>query len=114
MSKDNSLKVAIGARIKEIRLKRNISQDALAEKIDVCNGTHVSNIERGYSGISIPKLISICRALDIDSDYLLFGVSSNDVETSLHYYLSQLTNDQSKYLMDIINAYIKSCGIEEI
>ncbi len=111
MQKYDELNAEIGARIKEIRLKRNISQDVLAEKIGVCNGAHLSNIERGYSGISIKKLISICEALNIEADYILFGVSSNNVETSLHHYLKQLTKEQSIYLLDIIKAYVKSCGI---
>lgn len=111
MQEFNLLNAEIGARIKEIRLKRNISQDVLAEKIGVCNGAHLSNIERGYCGISIKKLISICEALNIEADYILFGVSSNNVETSLHHYLKQLTKEQSIYLLDIIKAYVKSCGI---
>ncbi|MCI8510143.1 MAG: helix-turn-helix transcriptional regulator [Clostridia bacterium] len=114
MQKCNPLYKSIGTRIKEIRLKRNISQEKFAEKINVSNGTHVSNIERGCSGISVPKLREICKALDINADYLLFGTSPNDVETALHYYLKQLTNEQSSHLMEIIKAYIKSCGIDEI
>ena len=111
--KNDESKVAIGARIKEIRLKRNISQDTFAELIGVSNGAHVSNIERGFSGISVSKLMTICKVLDIEADYLLFGMTSNSVETSLHYYLKQLNRQQSQYLMEIITSYIKSCGIYE-
>ena len=113
MQKYNSLNAEIGGRIKKVRLKRNISQDELAEKINICNGAQISNIERGYSGISITKLISICKALDVRADYLLFGISSNDIETSLHHYLQQLTNEQSTNLMNIIKLFINSCGIED-
>lgn len=113
MQKDDKLNIAIGARIKEIRTKKNISQEKLAELIGVCNGTHLSNIERGYCGISIPKLVYICQALNVSADYLLFGTSSIDVETSLHKYIQQLTNKQAGYLMEIITAYIKSCEIDK-
>ena len=113
MQKYDELNAEIGARIKESRLNMNFSQDVLAEKINVCNGTQVSNIERGYSGISIKKLISICKALNVSSDYILFGISSNNVESSLHRYIKQLTNEQSAYLMNIILSYVKSCGIDE-
>lgn len=113
MQKYDELNAEIGARIKESRLNMNISQDVLAEKINVCNGTHVSNIERGYCGISIKKLISICKTLNVSSDYILFGISSNNVESSLHRYIKQLTNEQSVHLMNIILSYIKSCGIDE-
>lgn len=113
MQKDDTLNIAIGKRIKEIRVKRNISQEEFAEKIGVCSGTHVSNIERGASGISVPRLVAICKALDINADYLLFGISPSDVETPLHYYLKQLTNEQSICLIEIIKTYIKACGIDE-
>ena len=113
MPEYNPLNQSIGARIKDVRRKRNISQEDFAEKIGVCSGTHVSNIERGRSGISVSKLMNICKVLDVRADYLLFGTSPNNVETSLHYYLKQLTNEQAFYLMELIKVYVKSCGIEE-
>ena len=114
MQKDDALNKAIGKRIKEMRIKRNMSQEVFAEKIGVCSGTHVSNIERGASGISISKLVTICKTLDVSPNYLLFGITSSDVETPLHYYLKPLTDEQSNCLLDIIKAYIKACGIEEM
>lgn len=35
----------------------------------------------------------ICEELNIEVDYILFGVSLNRVETSLHDYLKQLTQE---------------------
>lgn len=113
MQKDDALNAAMGKRIKEIRTKRNLSQDTLAEMIEVCNGAHLSNIERGLYGVSVPKLVLLCKALDVSADYLLFGVSANDLETEIHNSLNKLNPKQRKYLMEIVKAYIKSCGIEE-
>lgn len=48
MQKYDELNAEIGARIKESRLNISVSQDVLADKINVCNGTQVSNIEHGY------------------------------------------------------------------
>lgn len=112
MKKYDPLNAAIGKRIKEIRSKRSITQTKLAEMLNFSDKNHISNIERGYSGISVPKLMDLCKILNIDADYILFGVSKNNVETTLHKYLQQLTNEQVAYLMDIINTYIKSCGID--
>lgn len=82
--------------------------------IGVCNGTHLSNVERGYCGISMPKLVSLCEELNISSDCLLFGTTSSDIETALHQSIKHLSHKQSGYLMEIINAYIKSCDIDNI
>ena len=67
---------AIGERIKEIRLKRNITQEALAEKVNLGSAQQVSDIERGLCGLSVAKLVEFCKALDVDADYLLFGTAT--------------------------------------
>ena len=46
----------IGARIQEIRMKRNMTQEVLAEKAGICNAQQMSNIERGLAGLSVPRL----------------------------------------------------------
>lgn len=112
MEKDDILNAALGKRIKEIRQKRNLSQDSFAEMIDVCNGTHVSNIERGLYGLSLPRLVQVCKALHVNADYLLFGTSSNDIETALHAAIEQLNGTQKDYLIEIIRTYCKACGVE--
>jgi len=110
MQNFDDLKIKIGARIKEARLNKNISQESLAEIIGVCNGTHISNIERGLRGFSVQKLAEICVALDVDANYLLFGTTSGSVETELHNSLAQLNGEQSEYLLDIIRLYVKACN----
>jgi transcriptional regulator with XRE-family HTH domain len=103
----------IGERIKKIRLKRNMTQEMLSEKAGVCNPQQISNIERGLSGMSIAKFKDICRALDIDADYILFGVSTHNVETILNKYIRDMTKEQAANLLEIVKAYAKTCGIEE-
>jgi len=44
--KDMDLKQMIGARIKEIRSKRGITQDQLSERMEI-NPKYLSSIERG-------------------------------------------------------------------
>ena len=102
----------IGARIKEIRLKRRMTQEELSEKTNICNPQQISNIERGLSGISIAKFKDICRVLDVNADYLLFGVRSSNAETIVHRYITQMTDDQATTLIGIVTAYAKGCGIE--
>ncbi len=112
MSHANEVNASVGARIKEIRLKRNMTQDVFAEKAGICSGQQVSNIERGVRGVSLPKLKDICQVLEIESDYLLFGVTSNNAETQLNKYLKQMNEEQLKYVIETVKLYAKSCGIE--
>ncbi len=59
-----------GKRIKEARERRNITQEELADMINM-SATHISVIERG---IKVPKLdtfVAIANALEISCDELL-------------------------------------------
>jgi transcriptional regulator with XRE-family HTH domain len=47
----------LGARIREVRLKRKLSQQALAERVGIPQ-THVSAIELG---IQFPNLLTVLR-----------------------------------------------------
>ena len=68
MNKFDKNNAEIGERIKEVRLKRGMTQETLSEKAGVCNPQQISNIERGLSGMSIAKFKDICTALDIADD----------------------------------------------
>lgn len=114
MNKYDKNNAEIGARIKEIRLKRNLTQEVLSEKTNICNPQQISNIERGLSGISIAKFMDICRVLEISADYLLFGITPNTAETVVHDYIKQMTSEQAANLIEIVKAYAKGCGIENL
>ena len=63
---------SVGERIKEQRLKLNMSQEQLAEKIDRAT-KYCSDIECGACGMSIETMIAITKALETSMDYLIFG-----------------------------------------
>lgn len=57
---------AIGKRIKLARINAGISQEKLAEILDV-SPSYMSHLERGTSKVSLTKLIVIANALSIES-----------------------------------------------
>ncbi|MCI8487059.1 MAG: helix-turn-helix transcriptional regulator [Clostridia bacterium] len=63
---------SVGERIKNSRISKSITQDKLAELIEV-NPSHLSNIERGKAKMSTEVLVNISRTLNTSIDYLLFG-----------------------------------------
>ena len=113
VKKIDKTNVAIGARIREMRVKRKMTQETFAEKADICSGQHVSNIERGVSGLSISKLMDVCNVLDVEADYLLFGIRTGNVDAQLHKYLKQMTNEQTRYASEFVKVYAKTCGLAE-
>ena len=61
---------AIGQRIKIARIKKGITQEAVADIIDI-TPAHMSNVETGKTKVSLPTLIEIANALSVSVDVLL-------------------------------------------
>ena len=67
------LNVQIGARIKQAREQAHVTQERLAEQIEV-SVQYISDLERGKVGASVSTVIKICQTLQVSCDYLLLGV----------------------------------------
>ena len=66
----------IGQRIKQARLAKNLTQEDLAEQIDI-SVAFLSRVERGNSHINLKRLNQLCRLPDVSEGYILNGASSN-------------------------------------
>lgn len=62
----------IGIRIKKIRYSRGLSQEKLAELIDV-SPLYIYEIERGSKTMSLYTLDRLVTTLNISADFLLYG-----------------------------------------
>lgn len=63
----------VGKNIKQIRTKKKMTQDDLADKLFVSRQT-ISNYETGKSNPDIDMLIKIAEALETDVNILIFGI----------------------------------------
>lgn len=63
----------LGKRIRELRQKRGISQEAFADACGL-NRVHMSDIERGEVNLSIATLKKIANNLDTTASELLKGI----------------------------------------
>ena len=64
--------VTIGKRIKERRHALNITQEQIANVLDV-NPSHISNIECGRSNPSLTVLVKIANVLECSIDTFISG-----------------------------------------
>ena len=62
--------VALGRRIRGARKAMGLSQEKLAEMVDLST-PHVSHIENGSTKVSLPSLVLIANALQTTMDRLL-------------------------------------------
>ena len=64
-----NIKLKVGQRIKELRTKLGISQEALANRADI-DRTYVTDVENGRRNIAIENLEKLILALDVSiSDF---------------------------------------------
>lgn len=61
---------AIGKRIKIARIKADLTQERLAEAVQV-SPSHMSNIETGSTRVSLTAIVAIANALSVTVDDLL-------------------------------------------
>lgn len=85
--------ISLGKRIREERLKLNLTQEQLAESIDVSTA-YVGQIERGEKGLTLETLIKIANRLGITIDYIL-KESVNLENDNFMNQLKQLFNGRS-------------------
>lgn len=63
---------AIGIKIKERRQAQGLTQEYIANKLDV-NPSHISNIECGRANPSLTALVKIANILECSVDYFISG-----------------------------------------
>ena len=99
----------MGDRIREARKKLNLTQEQLAEKLDV-TVAYISEIERNLKLPSMPLFIKLVEALDVSSDYLLRdNVSTRNLygDNILGRKLARLTPKQRVALEALIDVYLE-------
>lgn len=68
--KEKELLIKVGQRIRELRLKSDLSQEKLAFASEL-DRTYIGSVERGERNISVINLNKISTALNVDSFELL-------------------------------------------
>ena len=87
----------IGMRLKQARLNKKITQEKLAENLDV-SVAYISRIERGSTEINLKRLSEICSFLNVTEGDILNGTSQNS----------------ANYLNTDFNNLLKNCPPEKI
>ena len=101
MSVDYSL---IGKRIKQKRTAAHITQEGLAEMINVTVG-YISQIERCITKPNLDMLSEIGRALDCDICYFITGADLNQqeyLENEFNQKFSRLTKRERRMTLDFM------------
>jgi transcriptional regulator with XRE-family HTH domain len=88
---------AVGSRVRERRMKLNLTQEQLAEKADI-SPAFVGHIERGEKKASLETMSRLVMGLGTTMDYLVLGINCRcDQQTC------ELYND----LQELLDSYGK-------
>lgn len=98
----------LGNRIRQERQRRGITQEQLAEKVDI-SVNFMSLIENGRN-MSIETLVKISNALGVSVDYLLsdtVAINGDVISEQIIQHLSPLSDDEKLFFLNIIKQYKK-------
>ena len=98
--------IAIGSKIKEARERAHLTQEELAEIIDI-SPTHMSVIERGVKTPKLDTFVKIVKALNLSADALLLdGMDqvNDSIVAELSVRLSRLSDEDRNRILNAIRA----------
>lgn len=109
------INIQIGQNIRQIREDTGLTQEKLADVLGI-GDKHVSAIERGAVGLSLPTLMRICEALSVSADRVLFGARDDDDQRSaairmLTERLDRLPDRQFAAVKDVMDSVLAAMDI---
>lgn len=85
----------LGERIREERLKRNLTQAQLAEAVDISD-TYMGAIERGERSLTLDTLVRLVNRLGVTVDYLLADSVTNNDENVVNQFRQIIDNQPAE------------------
>ena len=101
---------AIGRRIKTARENKRLTQEQLAELVDL-SPMHVSVIERGVKLPKLETLINIANVLDVSADMLLQDVVNNQTKlcaSEASELIKQLPREDQRRVLAALRSFVDS------
>ena len=93
----------IGKRVKEARMKANMTQQTLGEMIDAST-VYLSRIERGQTHVNLKRLMQISIALKVPIQYIIAGATEESeiyLNREFQELLSECTPDKQRLIYNI-------------
>ena len=96
---------ALGAKFREKRLQLGLTQEKVAERIGIDDGSY-SRIERGVFQVGVETLVKIADLYDLSLDYLLLDSTQRSSDEKLLTELDNIFRDktpaETKFLLNLL------------
>ena len=101
----------IGQRIKEVRSDKKLTQEYLAEKVQLYP-TSISRLENGHMMVKLETIYAIAQVLDVGLQDLLcdlFTYSKEDAKLheELNCYISNMSTSELQHLLEYVKLFKK-------
>lgn len=106
---DMDIKQLIGSRIKSIRTKKQLTQENLAERMNI-NPKYLSSIERGKENPTLNTMILMAEALEVDISEIFKFTQIEDFKLRkplLTKLLEEADSEQLKVAYKVLSVIIK-------
>lgn len=119
MKEKKPFNVEIGQRVKQSRESAGLTQESFSELVGL-GVKHVSAIECGAVGLSLPTLKKVCEILSVPADDVLFDhaesveQSGRDAEIqTITARMSRLPEDEFIVVKDIMNRLLEALALNQ-
>ena len=102
---DKKLLEDMGRRIKITRKKLRMTQEELAEKMDV-SIQMISNLELGKKAIRPENVVKLCDALNVSADYIFTGKITEFETSQIFKKYCQLPIEKRDLIDGLINSML--------
>lgn len=104
----------IGKRIQICRKAKGLTQEELAERIDLSTN-YLSAVERGVNQLSVDKLVALLNVLECSADEIFCDVIKTGTKTKasvLSEKLKDLPVSEQKRILEVVESLIKTAKAE--
>lgn len=101
--------IALGTRVKNKRLELNLTQEQLAETVDL-SAVYIGQIERGERKMTIDTLVKLANSLNASIEELLKDSTSKNINARLNELVNiakELDTSDIDKVIDVIKAMYK-------
>ena len=103
--KKDEIDKILGEVFKEYRLKNNLTQEKIAEKLNI-SVKYISRIENGTGGVKVETLLKYINTLSISPDIIFDKLINNKdlrIQIDLSKKISKLPYDKKIFISNIID-----------
>lgn len=99
----------LGKRIREERLRLNLTQEQLSEDIEISTA-YLGQIERGERSLTLDKLVKLANRLGVTVDYLLLdsvSISPDNQTDRILQLLQDKTTEEKEMAFQVLNTIFR-------